>query len=197
MLRRPASTPQPDPAASGVGRWLARAQRWTPNAHPVAAAVGVVAGASARSRRGATAPTKRFRCRSARQTLEPRDLAICLLREPGGMPRRRSPAACACDRRAHVVPAGAGANWLQAAMLFNSYPFLLAFLPGAAALFAIINRYPRLRIPCLLVFSLLFYGYWNPRFVLLLVGSILVNWLAARQFAATQQQRGHHRRRSC
>ena len=71
-------------------------------------------------------------------------------------------------------------------MLFNSYPFLLAFLPGAAVAFAIINRFPRLRIPCLLVFSLLFYGYWNPAFVSLLVGSILVNWFAARQFTATR-----------
>ena len=71
-------------------------------------------------------------------------------------------------------------------MLFNSYPFLLAFLPGTAAVFAIINRFPRLRIPCLVAFSLLFYGYWNPSFVLLLVGSILVNWLAARRFATTR-----------
>jgi alginate O-acetyltransferase complex protein AlgI len=70
-------------------------------------------------------------------------------------------------------------------MLFNSYPFLLAFLPGAIAVFALINRYQRLRIPCLLAFSLLFYGYWNPLFLLLLVGSILVNWLAARRYAAT------------
>jgi hypothetical protein len=71
-------------------------------------------------------------------------------------------------------------------MLFNSHSFLLAFLPGAIVVYAIINRYPRLRIPCLLVFSLLFYGYWNPSFVLLLVASILVNWFAARQFAATR-----------
>ena len=71
-------------------------------------------------------------------------------------------------------------------MLFNSDPFLLALLPGAVAVYAIINRYPRLRIPYLLAVSLLFYGYWNPSFVLLLIGSILVNWLAARQFAATR-----------
>jgi D-alanyl-lipoteichoic acid acyltransferase DltB (MBOAT superfamily) len=71
-------------------------------------------------------------------------------------------------------------------MLFNSYPFLLAFLPVAVLVFAIVNHYPRLRIPCLLVFSLLFYGYWNPSFVLLLIASILVNWVAARQFAKTQ-----------
>ena len=70
-------------------------------------------------------------------------------------------------------------------MLFNSYPFLLAFLPGALAVYAIIDRHPSLRIPCLLAFSLLFYGYWNPLFVPLLVGSIVVNWLAARQYAAT------------
>lgn len=71
-------------------------------------------------------------------------------------------------------------------MLFNSYPFLLAFLPGAAVVFAIINRYPRLRIPCLVAFSLVFYGYWNPSFVLLLVASILVNWFAARRFVVTR-----------
>ena len=64
-------------------------------------------------------------------------------------------------------------------MLFNSYLFLLAFLPGAVAVFAIINSQSQLRIPCLLVFSLLFYGYWNPPFLLLLTASILVNWLAA------------------
>jgi alginate O-acetyltransferase complex protein AlgI len=71
-------------------------------------------------------------------------------------------------------------------MLFNSYPFLLAFLPGVVAAFAVINRYEWLRIPCLLTFSLLFYGYWNPAFVLLLAASILVNWLAAWRFAATR-----------
>jgi hypothetical protein len=71
-------------------------------------------------------------------------------------------------------------------MLFNSHLFLLAFLPGTLTVYAVINQYARLRIPSLIAFSLLFYGYWNPAFVLLLVGSILVNWLAARQFAATR-----------
>src|SRR6516225_2765358 len=71
-------------------------------------------------------------------------------------------------------------------MLFNSYPFLLGFLPGIVALYAIVNRHPPLRIPCLVACSLLFYGYWNPWFVLLLAGSILVNWFFARQFAATR-----------
>jgi D-alanyl-lipoteichoic acid acyltransferase DltB (MBOAT superfamily) len=70
-------------------------------------------------------------------------------------------------------------------MLFNSYPFLLGFLPGILVLYAVINRYPRLRIPCLVACSLLFYGYWNPSFVLLLAGSVVGNWFAAKQFAAT------------
>ena len=72
-------------------------------------------------------------------------------------------------------------------MLFNSHSFLLAFLPGAIVVYAVINRYPRLRIPCLLVFSLLFYGYWNPRFIAVLAASILINWLAARAYAASKR----------
>jgi D-alanyl-lipoteichoic acid acyltransferase DltB (MBOAT superfamily) len=70
-------------------------------------------------------------------------------------------------------------------MLFNSYPFLLAFLPACIAGFAIVHRYRRVRIPYLVACSLLFYGWWNPEFVSLLAGSILVNWLAAKRFMAT------------
>lgn len=70
-------------------------------------------------------------------------------------------------------------------MLFNSYPYLLAFLPGTFAVYALLERNRKLRIPSLLVFSLLFYGYWNLAFVPLLAASILLNWMAARWFAAT------------
>jgi hypothetical protein len=35
-------------------------------------------------------------------------------------------------------------------MLFNSYLFLLAFLPGVVAIYAIVNPRAELRIPCLL-----------------------------------------------
>ena len=73
-------------------------------------------------------------------------------------------------------------------MLFNSYPFLLAFLPGAVAVFAIINRYQRLRIPCLVALSLLFYGYWNLSFVLLLVASILAFELRVRSLRHKEQE---------
>ena len=71
-------------------------------------------------------------------------------------------------------------------MLFNSYAFLLVFLPAAIIVFRIADGYPRLRTWTLILLSLVFYGYWNPWFLLLLIGSIAVNWLAANAFAATR-----------
>src|SRR5947208_7894955 len=67
-------------------------------------------------------------------------------------------------------------------MLFNSYAFLLGFLPLALAIACAANRWPALRIPTLVLLSLAFYGYWDVRFVPLLIGSILVNWIAAQLF---------------
>ena len=69
-------------------------------------------------------------------------------------------------------------------MLFNSFPFLLAFLPVALALHWLVERTrPEWRVPTLVLLSVCFYGYWDWRFVPLLAGSILVNWLVARLFA--------------
>jgi hypothetical protein len=74
-------------------------------------------------------------------------------------------------------------------MLFNSYPFLLAFLPGSLLAYRAIDAYPRLRVPLLILTSLLFYGVWNPEFIPLLMGLVVVNWLAARWFAQKQDGR--------
>jgi hypothetical protein len=71
-------------------------------------------------------------------------------------------------------------------MLFNSYAFLLVFLPAAIMIYRIVDGHPGLRTWTLILLSLVFYGYWNPWFLILLVGSILVNWLAANMFAATR-----------
>ena len=71
-------------------------------------------------------------------------------------------------------------------MLFNSYVFLLAFLPVAVAVYAIADRFSGARIPVLVVLSLTFYSYWDIRFLPIMVLSILGNWLAARAFAATR-----------
>jgi len=72
-------------------------------------------------------------------------------------------------------------------MLFNSYAFLLVFLPAALVIYALADPYPRARMPVLLALSLVFYGYWDVRFLPLLIGSILVNWLAAKWYVATKQ----------
>jgi alginate O-acetyltransferase complex protein AlgI len=69
-------------------------------------------------------------------------------------------------------------------MLFNSFVFLLAFLPAAFMLHAAIERYrPALRLPLLLGLSLVFYGWWDFRFLPLLGASITLNWLIARVLA--------------
>ena len=54
-------------------------------------------------------------------------------------------------------------------MLFNSYAFLLVFLPCAIIVYALADPYPRLRMPVLIVLSLIFYSYWDVRFLPLLV----------------------------
>jgi alginate O-acetyltransferase complex protein AlgI len=73
-------------------------------------------------------------------------------------------------------------------MLFNDYPFLLVFLPAAILLYRLVDPYPQLRIVTLVLLSLAFYAYGNPPFVLLLVLSILVNWLAALAYARTKRK---------
>jgi alginate O-acetyltransferase complex protein AlgI len=68
-------------------------------------------------------------------------------------------------------------------MLFNSFPFLFVFLPGALLTHWLVARYrPDLRLPLLLALSFVFYGYWDWRFIPLLALSILVNWALAELF---------------
>jgi D-alanyl-lipoteichoic acid acyltransferase DltB (MBOAT superfamily) len=75
-------------------------------------------------------------------------------------------------------------------MLFNSFAFLLAFLPVALGLHWLAERFsPASRLPLLLALSFAFYGYWDWRFVPLLALSIGLNWLAAEAFARTRS--GH------
>lgn len=72
-------------------------------------------------------------------------------------------------------------------MLFNSYAFLLVFLPAAILVYRFVDPYPDLRMPVVILLSLIFYGYWDVRFLPLLIGSILFNWYAAKLYAATRQ----------
>lgn len=73
-------------------------------------------------------------------------------------------------------------------MLFNSFAFLLVFLPAALALHFAVERFkPAWRLPLLALLSFAFYGYWDWRFIPLLALSILINWLVARAFLKTRQ----------
>ncbi len=63
-------------------------------------------------------------------------------------------------------------------MLFNSPEFVLGFLPIALGGFFLLGRLAgsRAALLWLIAASFFFYGWWNPKFVLLLAGSILVNY---------------------
>ncbi|WP_114944962.1 MBOAT family O-acyltransferase [Microvirga calopogonii] len=73
-------------------------------------------------------------------------------------------------------------------MLFNSFAFLLVFLPAALVMHWLVERFkPQWRLPLLVVLSFVFYAYWDWRFAPLLAASILVNWLVAQAFLRTRQ----------
>jgi D-alanyl-lipoteichoic acid acyltransferase DltB (MBOAT superfamily) len=63
-------------------------------------------------------------------------------------------------------------------MLFNSYPFILAFLPLALLGFHLLRATgaPRAPIAFLVLMSLAFYGWWNAVYLLLLVPMMLANY---------------------
>ena len=81
-------------------------------------------------------------------------------------------------------------------MLFHSLPFILGFLPLCLGGFFFIGRIA----PCiwpvrwLIGASLVFYGWWDPRFVPLLIGSILVNHAIGRQIRAAAIRSSNHAR---
>ena len=63
-------------------------------------------------------------------------------------------------------------------MLFHTWPFLLFFVAFYALYLAL--RSTRLRLPLLLGASYVFYGWWNPLYLLLIIYSTLVDYLAVR-----------------
>jgi D-alanyl-lipoteichoic acid acyltransferase DltB (MBOAT superfamily) len=70
-------------------------------------------------------------------------------------------------------------------MLFSSSIFILVFLPITLGLYYALAARRGARITLLILASLVYYGYWDVRFVPLLVGLALINWLLARRFAAS------------
>ncbi len=65
-------------------------------------------------------------------------------------------------------------------MLFNSFPFLFAFLPICLIGYQIAGHWHRRAVVAWLgLSSMAFYAYWNPRFLLVLGTSILFNYFIA------------------
>jgi alginate O-acetyltransferase complex protein AlgI len=68
-------------------------------------------------------------------------------------------------------------------MLFNSFEFLLFFLPISIIFYFLIIKWGKLKLAryWLLCASLFFYSWWNPIYLPLIVASILVNYFIGRE----------------
>ena len=64
-------------------------------------------------------------------------------------------------------------------MLFQSQVFILLFLPAVLGAYYLSAERPVLREAILILASLLFYAWWDARFVPLLVGQTVATWLIA------------------
>lgn len=72
-------------------------------------------------------------------------------------------------------------------MLFNSLGFIFVFMPIVLVGFFIIGRFHRVAAAAwLAAASLFFYGYWTPKYLPLLVLSVIVNFFAGRAISAAR-----------
>ena len=71
-------------------------------------------------------------------------------------------------------------------MLFNSQFFICAFLPVVLGLYYLLAASRVARQSVVVLASLGFYGWWDVRFVPLLMGLTLANWLIAQWFGRTR-----------
>ena len=75
-------------------------------------------------------------------------------------------------------------------MLFNSASFMFYFLPVALLGFVALGRFGRRAvIGWLALVSVVFYGVWKPQYVIVLVGSMLMNFAISRMIAASRDSR--------
>src|SRR5689334_3519725 len=64
-------------------------------------------------------------------------------------------------------------------MLFHSQEFILIFLPALLSLYYLVANSPAARQTVLLCGSLIFYGWWDVRFVPLLIGQVIATYALA------------------
>jgi len=76
-------------------------------------------------------------------------------------------------------------------MLFNSVPFLFYFLPIIFVGYLLISHFwdHKTQIIWLILASLFFYAFWNPPFIALLLGSILLNYLFGGWLSVSPQKK--------
>lgn len=72
-------------------------------------------------------------------------------------------------------------------MLFSSYEFLFGFLPVTWTVHALLRGVglQRTSLLWLLIASVFFYGWWDPRYVPLIAGSMVCNYALGRKIAAS------------
>jgi len=75
-------------------------------------------------------------------------------------------------------------------MLFNSYSFIFVFLPVVIiGFFSIAPKNRKLAIFWLVISSLVFYGWWNPRLVIHLLCSIILNFFVGANIVRQAKQK--------
>lgn len=76
-------------------------------------------------------------------------------------------------------------------MLFNSIPFILAFLPAVALGYYAFRHFGlfQLSLGWLSLASLFFYAWWSPEYLALLLGSISVNFFIGREISRTRNSK--------
>lgn len=75
-------------------------------------------------------------------------------------------------------------------MLFNSYLFILVFLPGTLIGYFCLNHWGRFTLgkTWLVLLSLVFYAYTNPACLPIIIGSVLVNYALSQCMLASSKQ---------
>src|SRR5580704_3550471 len=81
-------------------------------------------------------------------------------------------------------------------MLFNSFVFLVLFLPVTYTVFWLL-RNAQQRYIWLALTGYVFYGFWNPKFCLLMAFSTLVSFSAGLGFLKAAETRNERLRRLC
>ncbi len=75
-------------------------------------------------------------------------------------------------------------------MLFSSSVFIFLFLPAALVGYQVLSYFGRIAmLSWLALISMFFYGYWNPPYLILLIASIVMNFLFASRLGEGRSER--------